>query len=92
MRRRFFFSRRAEKLYTEASYPENALLIFGSETSGLPPLFREEWSDHFYTIPCAPIIRKENPLDYGCLNLANAVSIVLYEALRQKGFDTLLAK
>jgi len=84
----YFFSRYAPLLYTEPSYSkaEDSLLIFGSETKGLPPVFKEHWPDRFYTIPCSPILRGKNPLDSGCLNLSNAVSIVLYEALRQKDF------
>lgn len=82
----YFFSRYADKFYTEIAYSDDALLIFGSETGGLPPSIKERWANQFYTIPCVPIIRKENPTDSGCLNLSNAASIVLYEALRQIGF------
>ena len=87
----FFFSSQAIPLYTEISYKEleNPLLIFGSETKGLPDIFRERWGDRFYTIPSSPIFREKNPLDSGCLNLSNAVSIVLYEALRQRAFADL---
>lgn len=81
----FFFSSHATKLYTAATYPEDALLIFGSETAGLPPFFHQKWSEHFYTIP----MRKQSDRvrqETGCLNLSNAASIVLYEALRQQQF------
>ena len=74
----FFFSSKAEKIYTEASFPANAHLIFGSETEGLPPYFWEKWPDRFFKIPMAQSVR--------CLNLACSVSIVLYEALRQNHF------
>lgn len=88
----YFFSRYADRLYTEVSYTqaEDALLIFGSETAGLPASFKERWPDRFLTIPCSPIFREKNPLDSGCLNLSNAVSIVLYEALRQQNFKSCL--
>jgi tRNA (cytidine/uridine-2'-O-)-methyltransferase len=79
----YFFSKKALKNYSTVSYPQNALLIFGSETQGLPEWAWQRWPEHFYNIPCAPINRAE---DSGCLNLSNAVSIVLYEALRQQGF------
>jgi tRNA (cytidine/uridine-2'-O-)-methyltransferase len=79
----YFFSKKASKNYASISYPQNAVLIFGSETQGLPTWTWNSWPDHFYNIPCAPIDR---PDDSGCLNLSNAVSIVLYEALRQQGF------
>jgi tRNA (cytidine/uridine-2'-O-)-methyltransferase len=83
----YFFSRYAESFYTEISYSNEDLLIFGSETGGLPAIVKEKWPDRFYTIPCTPIFRKNNPRDSGCLNLSNAVSIILYEALRQNGFS-----
>ncbi len=74
----YFFSAHADTHYTEAKYGENDYLIFGSETSGLPQKFWEKWPEHFYTIPKRDETR--------CLNLANAVSIVLYEAWRQQDF------
>lgn len=74
----FFYSSHAKKAYSEVDYEPEDFLIFGSETSGLPQTFWEKWPEHFYTIPK----RKETR----CLNLANAVSIVLYEAWRQQKF------
>lgn len=77
----FFFSSKASKSYTEAPFTSDSILIFGSETTGLPHLFFEEYQDHFYTIPMN--------FDARCLNLANSANIVLYEALRQTHFSTL---
>ena len=74
----FFFSSHATTFYHEVSYPEDALLIFGSETRGLDAGYRELWPHAFYKIPMRGKSR--------CLNLANAVSIVLYEGLRQNNF------
>jgi len=74
----FFFSSKAKKSYTEASYPNDAILIFGSETEGLPEYFWEEHRELFYTIPMAE--------GHRCLNLASSAAIVLYEALRQNNF------
>jgi tRNA (cytidine/uridine-2'-O-)-methyltransferase len=90
----YFFSSHSNTPYTTATYPDNAILIFGSETAGLPNRFHEEWKDHFYTIPMRKFLlqpslaegqtapRKETR----CLNLSNAVSIVIYEALRQQQY------
>ncbi len=75
----YFFSSKVKKSYSEISYPKDALLIFGSETKGLSPLFLEKYPNNFATVPM-----RENSR---CLNLANTVSIVLYEALRQQNFD-----
>jgi len=74
----FFFSSKATKSYASAEYPEDAYLIFGSETSGLPSHYWEQYPEQFYTIPMAPGPR--------CLNLATSAAIVLYEALRQNAF------
>lgn len=74
----YFFSSKVKKSYSEVSYTKDALLIFGSETKGLPDIFHEKYPDHFATIPM-----KQNSR---CLNLANSVSIVLYEGLRQQNF------
>lgn len=74
----FFFSSKAEKSYTEPCYPPESVLIFGSETEGLPASFRERWPDRFFKIPMSVKTR--------CLNLACSVSIVLFEALRQNHF------
>ena len=57
---------------------DTQLLIFGRETSGLPIEFMERYPDKFYQIPMFhPSVRS--------LNLANAVSIVLYDQLAQRG-------
>jgi tRNA (cytidine/uridine-2'-O-)-methyltransferase len=77
----FFFSSKAGKLYTEAPFTTESLLIFGSETEGLPEYLWEKYPDHFYTIPMAKGQR--------CLNLASSAAIVLYETLRQSKFTTL---
>ena len=74
----YFFSSHAKNLYTEIDYLPNDLLVFGSETGGLSPYFLTKYPEKFYTLPM-----KENSR---CLNLANTVSIVLYEAWRQQGF------
>jgi tRNA (cytidine/uridine-2'-O-)-methyltransferase len=74
--RRLAFSARAERLYTEIGFALDDALVFGGETRGLPAAIRGELAPHVYRIPIAsPHVRS--------LNLANAVSIVLYEALRQ---------
>lgn len=78
----YFFSSHATKFYTDIQYSEKDLLIFGSETSGLPSIFKERWPEKFATIPMKT--------DARCLNLSNAVTIVLYEALRQGNFSGFL--
>lgn len=74
----YFFSSKGTKAYTEVSYQKGSLLIFGSETSGLPSHFFERWPERFVTIPMVSGVR--------CLNLATSAGIGLYEAWRQQGF------
>ncbi len=72
------FSARTEKSYLAATYARGDFLMFGSETKGLGREFIAKRSDCAYRIPIfEPGVRS--------LNLSNAVSIVVYEALRQIG-------
>lgn len=75
----YFFSSKTTKLYTDVAYTQDSLLIFGSETSGLPSLYSEKWPDRFVTIPMRPQAR--------CLNLATSVGVALYEGLRGKSLN-----
>jgi tRNA (cytidine/uridine-2'-O-)-methyltransferase len=73
-----YFSARAARSYLEADYAPGDFLVFGSETKGLGKEFLRARMEVTYKIPIfEPGVRS--------LNLANAVSIVLYEALRQTG-------
>lgn len=71
----YFLSTKAKKLYTEVNYTSDDVLIFGSETKGLPENYIFDNPDRAIRIPM--INNKRS------LNLANSVSIVLYEAIRQ---------
>jgi tRNA (cytidine/uridine-2'-O-)-methyltransferase len=77
-KRLWYFSKKAQRSYTDAKFAEDDYLVFGPETRGLP----EEWlalnAEHSLRIPMlGPGVRS--------LNLSNAVSIALYEGLRQLG-------
>jgi tRNA (cytidine/uridine-2'-O-)-methyltransferase len=72
-----YFSAKAEQSYLTAPYRPNSCLVFGSETEGMPLRILEKHPERCFTIPMTGPVRS--------LNLANAVSIVLYEALRQTG-------
>jgi tRNA (cytidine/uridine-2'-O-)-methyltransferase len=76
--RAHFFSARASRPYTAAAYRPGDFLVFGSETKGLPPEMLARHSDDTWVIPIfSPNVRS--------LNLSNAASVVVYEALRQLG-------
>jgi tRNA (cytidine/uridine-2'-O-)-methyltransferase len=73
----FFFSTKATRMYWDASFPKDAVLIFGRETGGLPAAIHERFADHMLTMPIhSPHVRS--------LNLSTCVGIALYEVLRQQ--------
>ncbi|HVV02352.1 MAG TPA: tRNA (cytidine(34)-2'-O)-methyltransferase [Verrucomicrobiae bacterium] len=67
------------KRYTEARYEPDDYLVFGRETAGLPEGLLKKYHDNWLRIP----MFNENTRS---LNLANCAAIVLFEALRQRGF------
>ena len=76
--RMHFFSARAARSYLTTQFAAGDYLVFGSETKGLPPALLAAHRDDTYVIPIfSPHVRS--------LNLSNAVSVVVYEALRQMG-------
>lgn len=77
-KRLLFFSKRATQSYTQAHYQEDDFLIFGPETRGLPAELLAVNPHNCYRIPMMGSGVRS-------LNLSNAVSIVLYEGLRQLG-------
>ena len=72
----YFFSSKAENLYTEKKYKKEDWLIFGSEVSGLPEKIVKQWPEQCVKVPMIESAR--------CLNLATTVGIAVYEALRQQ--------
>lgn len=78
--RRFGFSSRGGLRYTDVAFEDDDVLIFGAERAGL--------DDHSISlVPDGQLLSIPMRPDNRSLNLANAVSIVVYEAWRQRGFD-----
>ena len=73
-----YFSAHAERSYLMAEFRPDNFLVFGSETKGLGRDFLEHRRQSAYRIP---IFER----GVRSLNLANAVSIIVYEGLRQTG-------
>ena len=70
-----YLSSSGEKNYCSIDYKDDMFLIFGKESVGLPKNIINENSNKLYKIPIySNHVRS--------LNLANAVSIVVYEGLR----------
>lgn len=74
----FMATTKAKKIYSDVSYPEDAYIMFGKESAGIPEELLLEYQETAIRIPMNEEIRS--------LNLSNSVAIVLYEALRQNGF------
>ncbi|MCL2225619.1 MAG: tRNA (cytidine(34)-2'-O)-methyltransferase [Defluviitaleaceae bacterium] len=81
-RPRFFFVETSGgKLYSDIKFEPYDYLIFGSETVGLPQEILQRFPQQIIRIPMTGEERS--------LNLSVAVGIVLYESLRQTGFEGL---
>lgn len=74
--RMFFISTHGEKSFFDAEYKIGDYLVFGRESAGLPEEFYKKYRDNMWLIPMPGEFSRS-------LNLANAASIVLYEAMRQ---------
>ena len=78
--RLFAFSTKGKRRYSDVDFQDNDTFLFGPETRGLPTsILQRVAPDRVLRIPMQPYSRS--------LNLSNAVSVVLYEAWRQLGFD-----
>lgn len=73
---------KAPKVYTEVSYEPDCYLMFGKESAGIPEEILVENQENCVRIPMWGDIRS--------LNLSNSVAVVLYEALRQNGFEKMI--
>lgn len=71
------FSANATRSFLEADFLPGDALVFGKESVGLDPALLEQYPERVWAIPTLGEVRS--------LNLSNAVSIVLYDALRRAG-------
>lgn len=76
-RRWWFLTKFAEKLVWDADFQPGDVLVFGSETRGLPESLRNDNATSCLKLPMREAVRS--------LNLASTVNTVVYEALRQFG-------
>ncbi len=73
----FLFSSEADRNLWSLEIPERAVLIFGSETAGLPKDIRQQFRDRLIAIPM-----QQGPVR--SLNLSTSVAVAAYEARRQQ--------
>ena len=70
---------KSKQVYSDVSYEPDCYIMFGKESAGIPEEILLENQETCVRIPMWGDIRS--------LNLSNSVAIVLYEALRQNGFE-----
>lgn len=75
---------KARQTYSDVSFKDGDYIMFGKESAGIPEEILVEQPESCIRIPMLGETRS--------LNLANSVAIVLYEALRQNGFEGLEEK
>jgi tRNA (cytidine/uridine-2'-O-)-methyltransferase len=76
--RLLYFTKKTDRSYTTVHYHDDDYLVFGPETRGLSQEMLNANPENIFRIPMMGIGVRS-------LNLSNAVSIVLYEGLRQLG-------
>lgn len=72
---------KAPNVYTDVNYEPDCYIMFGKESAGIPEEILIHHKEDSIRIPMVGDIRS--------LNLGNSVAIVLYEALRQNGFQNM---
>jgi tRNA (cytidine/uridine-2'-O-)-methyltransferase len=72
---------KSKQKYTDVRYEEDAYIMFGKESAGIPEEILLKYKPTCVRIPMMPEERS--------LNLSNSVAIVVYEALRQQNFPNL---
>ncbi len=77
----WYYTTKAPRSHVEVSYPDEAWLMFGKESKGLPESLLQAHPDTCVRIPMLPNLRS--------LNLSNAVAVAVYEVLRQGNFAQL---
>jgi len=76
-----FFTTKAKRTHSDASYGPDAYLIFGKETAGIDENILK---DNMYRCSRIPMYDEARSL-----NLSNSVAVALYEALRQNNYEGL---
>ena len=78
-RQPWFFSKKAGRVYTDVAFARGDVFVFGCETQGLPAAMLIDNAERCLRMPTRDAVRS--------LNLANAVAVAVYEAVRQVGLD-----
>lgn len=73
----WYLTKTASRLVWEAEFQRGDILLFGSESRGLPSSIMEELPENKLKLPMTDLVRS--------LNLASTANTVAYEAVRQLG-------
>src|SRR6476659_5307718 len=73
--RAWFCTKTSRRLYFDAAFQKGDVLVFGSESSGLPADLLAQYSGHTLRVPMRRPVRS--------LNLSATAAAVMYEAVRQ---------
>ncbi|KAH0891339.1 hypothetical protein HID58_043969 [Brassica napus] len=84
-KRMIAFTKRGTKIHSEFSYRRGDYLLFGSETSGLPPEALSDCKSELYGGGTIRIPMVETYVR--CLNLSVSVGVAVYEASRQLNYE-----
>lgn len=79
--RYFYSTTKAQQCYSDVKFEDGDYFLFGKETKGLPEEMLYKNPERCMRIPMIDEARS--------LNLSNSAAIVVYEALRQTGFENL---
>jgi tRNA (cytidine/uridine-2'-O-)-methyltransferase len=75
--RMWLLTKTATRSYLQANFARGGVLVFGSESSGLPEELRERYAQQALRVPMRREVRS--------LNLSATAALVMYEAVRQIG-------
>lgn len=75
----YYATTKAFRLYSEVNFERDDYIMFGKESAGIPEEILIRHPNECIRIPMIGDIRS--------LNLGNSVAVLLYEALRQNGFE-----
>ena len=77
----WYATTKTDRLYTDVRYAQDDFIMFGNESRGIRQEILEANPERCVRIPMLSSER--------CLNVANSAAVLLYEALRQNGFNGL---
>ena len=75
----YYATTKAPRTYADVRYEDNCFIMFGKESAGIPEMILARNMERCVRIPMLGETRS--------LNLSNSVAVILYEALRQNGFE-----